>query len=52
MVCVILRERAYVSEDYIKVCVKGQMSRHKTSKYVKFVDSFLMNAAGKINLNL
>jgi fatty-acyl-CoA synthase len=39
---------AEVTEEEIKEYVRSHMARHKTPKYVEFVDSFPMNAAGKI----
>jgi len=48
MACVILKDGAEVSGDEIKEYVRSHMAKHKTPKYVRFVDSFPMNAAGKI----
>ncbi len=48
MACVILKPGEVVSEDDIKVYVRGHMAKHKTPRYVRFVDEFPMNAAGKI----
>jgi fatty-acyl-CoA synthase len=41
LACVILKEGATIDEDAIK-------AKHKTPKYVKFVDSFPMTGSGKI----
>ena len=46
MACVILKEAA--TEEEIKDYVRSHMARHKTPRYVRFVGSFPMNAAGKI----
>jgi fatty-acyl-CoA synthase len=48
MACVILKEGATVTADDLKAYVKSHMAKHKTPKYVEFVDAFPMNAAGKI----
>lgn len=48
MACIILKEGVNVTEEEIKEAVKGHMARHKTPKYVKFVDFFPMTASGKI----
>jgi fatty-acyl-CoA synthase len=36
------------TEDEIKEYVRTRMAKHKTPKYVGFVNEFPMNAAGKI----
>jgi len=48
LACVILKEGATTTADDLKAYVKSHMAKHKTPKYVEFVDSFPMNAAGKI----
>jgi len=48
MACVILKDGAAVTEDEIKEYVRTHMAKHKTPKYVRFVNDFPMNAAGKI----
>ena len=48
MACVILKPGEESSEDEIKEYVKTHMAKHKVPRYVDFVDSFPMNAAGKI----
>jgi len=48
MACIILKEGASATEDEIKEFVRSHMARHKTPKYVKFMDSFPMTASGKI----
>ncbi|MCX7842962.1 MAG: AMP-binding protein [Clostridia bacterium] len=48
MACIILKEGASLTEDEVKSFVKGNMARHKTPKYVKFMDAFPMTASGKI----
>lgn len=48
LAAIILKEGATVDVDGIKAYVKSHMARHKTPKYVKFVDSFPMTGSGKI----
>ncbi len=48
MACVILKEGESMTEDEMKEFVSSHMAKHKTPRYVDFVDSFPMNAAGKI----
>ncbi|MDL2317633.1 AMP-binding protein [Eubacteriales bacterium OttesenSCG-928-A19] len=48
MACVILKEGAESDEDEMRDYVRDHMAKHKTPRYVRFVDEFPMNAAGKI----
>lgn len=48
MACVILKEGMTVTQDELKEYVSSHMAKHKTPKYVDFIDEFPMNAAGKI----
>ena len=48
MACVILKPGEESTEDEIKKYVLDHMAKHKVPRYVDFVDSFPMNAAGKI----
>ncbi|MBO4928728.1 MAG: AMP-dependent synthetase, partial [Clostridiales bacterium] len=48
MACIIKKEGSTLTEDDVKKYVKDHMAKHKTPRYVAFVDSFPMNAAGKI----
>ena len=48
MACVILNENETMTEDELKEYVLSHMAKHKVPRYVEFVDSFPMNAAGKI----
>ncbi len=48
MACVILKEGESMTEDEMKAFIAASMARHKVPKYIDFVDSFPMNAAGKI----
>ncbi len=46
--CVILKDGESATEDEMKAFVRASMAKHKVPRYVDFVDSFPMNAAGKI----
>ena len=46
--CIILKEGERVTVEEMKAFVLSHMAKHKVPKYVDFVDSFPMNAAGKI----
>ena len=48
MACVVLKDGAEITEEDLKTYVKSHMAKHKTPKYIRFVDQFPMNAAGKI----
>ncbi len=50
LACVILKEEAQgtISEEELIEYVKNGLSRFKSPRYVKFVDSFPMTASGKI----
>ena len=48
MAFVILNEGANETEESLKEFVRQNMSRHKVPSYIRFVESFPMNAAGKI----
>jgi fatty-acyl-CoA synthase len=48
MACIITKDGFTTTEDEIKEYVRSRMAKHKTPRYVRFVESFPMNAAGKI----
>ena len=48
MACVILKEPGSVTVEEMTAFIRASMARHKVPKYISFVDSFPMNAAGKI----
>lgn len=48
MACIILKEPGSVTEDEMRSYIAASMARHKVPRYITFVDSFPMNAAGKI----
>lgn len=45
---VIKKEGQDVTEDDIKAYVRSHMAKHKTPRYVRFVDSYPMTGSGKI----
>ncbi len=48
MACIILKEPGTVTVEEMTAYIKASMARHKVPRYISFVDSFPMNAAGKI----
>ncbi len=48
MACIILKEGESMTEDEMKSYIAAHMARHKVPRYIEFVKSFPMNAAGKI----
>ena len=48
MACIILKEGASMTEPEMRDYISGRLARHKVPKYIEFVESFPMNAAGKI----
>jgi len=48
MACIILKEPDSVTTEEMTAFIQASMARHKVPKYIQFVDSFPMNAAGKI----
>ncbi len=48
MACIILKEGEKITADEMKAFIAASMARHKVPRYIEFVDSFPMNAAGKI----
>ena len=48
MACIILKDGEQMTEQEMKDFIGANMARHKVPRYVEFVDSFPMNAAGKI----
>ena len=45
---IILKTPGSITEDEMISYIKASMARHKVPKYVEFVDTFPMNAAGKV----
>ena len=45
---IVLKESGSVTTDEMLQYIKASMARHKVPKYIEFVDSFPMNAAGKV----
>ena len=48
LACVVLKEGEEMTEEEVKEAVKSNMARHKTPKYVWFMNEFPMTASGKI----
>lgn len=48
MACIILKDNETMTVDEMKTYVRDHMARHKVPRYIDFVNSFPMNAAGKI----
>jgi len=48
MACVILKDGESMTEEEMKDFISAQLARHKVPRYIDFVTSFPMNAAGKI----
>ena len=48
MACIILKDGESMTEQEMKTYIADHMARHKVPRYIDFVDSFPMNAAGKI----
>lgn len=48
MACIILKEGETCTVDEMLEFIKASLARHKVPRYIEFVDSFPMNAAGKI----
>ncbi len=47
MACVIKKDES-LAEEELRTYIKENLAKHKVPKYIAFVDSFPMNAAGKI----
>ncbi len=48
MACIILKEGEEMTAEEMKAYIAANMARHKVPRYIDFVKSFPMNAAGKI----
>jgi fatty-acyl-CoA synthase len=48
MAYVIMKKDEHLTEEDVKAYVKSHMARHKTPKYVRFIDEFPMTASGKV----
>ena len=46
--CIILKDGEQMTEEEMRTFMVERIARHKVPRYIKFVDSFPMNAAGKI----
>ena len=48
MACIILKEPGAVTVEEMRAFIQAHMARHKVPRYIEFVESFPMNAAGKV----
>ena len=48
MACIVLKSGQQVTKEEMIEYIKSHMARHKVPQYIEFVDSFPMNAAGKV----
>ncbi|MBR3181054.1 MAG: AMP-binding protein [Eggerthellaceae bacterium] len=48
MACIILMKGEEATEDEMREFAQQRIARHKVPRYIRFVDSFPMNAAGKV----
>jgi len=48
MACVILKDGEEITAEELKDYIRSHMAKHKTPRYIEFVQEFPMNAAGKI----
>ncbi|MGI6278940.1 MAG: AMP-binding protein [Acutalibacteraceae bacterium] len=48
MACIILKDGETMTADEMRSYIAANLARHKVPRYIEFVDSFPMNAAGKI----
>ncbi len=48
MACIILKKGQEMTVEEMRHYIETHMARHKVPRYIEFVDSFPMNAAGKI----
>lgn len=48
MACIVLKDGEHVAEAEMRDFIVRSIARHKVPQYIEFVDSFPMNAAGKV----
>ncbi len=48
MACIIRKEDSEITEEELREFMMNNIAKHKVPRYIRFVDSFPMNAAGKI----
>ena len=48
MACVVIKPDETLTEEELREFIVANIAKHKVPKYIRFVDTFPMNAAGKI----
>ena len=48
MACIILKEDQKLTKEEMTEYIQSHMARHKVPQYIEYMDSFPMNAAGKV----
>ena len=48
MACIVLKKGEQVTAEEMTKYIQSHMARHKVPQYIEFVESFPMNAAGKV----
>ena len=48
MACIIIKDGCKVTEEELRSYAGTRLARHKIPKYIRFVEAFPMNAAGKV----
>ncbi len=48
MACIVRKQGAKVTAEEMTEYIRSHMARHKVPQYIEFMDSFPMNAAGKV----
>ena len=48
MACVVIKENETLTEEELREFIVANIAKHKVPRYIRFVDGFPMNAAGKI----
>jgi len=48
MACIILKKGQQLTEEEMRSFIAASMARHKVPRYIQYVSSFPMNAAGKV----
>ena len=48
MACIIMMKGEQATEDEMREFAQQRIARHKVPRYIRFVENFPMNAAGKV----